>query len=253
MTAGRTPAVSYLAEPVQRRAGSPLERGPVDLDQPEHQVRIEPCPLGLVAHGFEKLHALVVVGFPAARQARRHRGQPLDLLDQAVEMRIAGRLAELPGYEVTVSLAGRVREIVPHPVPVRVGGFGGVDGLVAWVEEQGIDLLIDATHPFAERMSRNAVVASIQAPVRLLALRRPPWTRIEGDRWLDVDGMREAVAALGDTRRRVFLAIGRQEVDDFARAPGHFYLVRSIDRTVVLYPMRPIMVAIWLGESFDGW
>jgi precorrin-6A/cobalt-precorrin-6A reductase len=143
---------------------------------------------------------------------------------------LAGRLAERPGREVTVSLAGRVRDIVPHPVPVRVGSFGGSDGLAAYLEANDIDLLIDATHPFAEQISRNAVVASIKAGVRLIALRRPPWARVEGDRWTEVDDVREAVSALGETRRRVFLALGRQEVDEFARSTQHFYLVRSIDR-----------------------
>lgn len=143
---------------------------------------------------------------------------------------LAERLAERGGREITVSLAGRVSEIVPHPVPVRIGGFGGVDGLAAYLEADGIDLLIDATHPFADRMSRNAVAASVKAGVPLLALRRPPWTRVGGDRWTEVNGVREAVAALGEARRRVFLALGRQEIDAFARAPEHFYLVRSIDR-----------------------
>lgn len=143
---------------------------------------------------------------------------------------LAERLAERSGREVSVSLAGRVKEIVPHPVPVRVGGFGGIDGLAAYLEAEGFDLLIDATHPFADQMSRNAVAASVKAAVPLLALRRPPWARAPGDRWTEVEDVREAVAALGEMRRRVFLALGRQEVDEFARAPQHFYLVRSIDR-----------------------
>jgi precorrin-6A/cobalt-precorrin-6A reductase len=142
---------------------------------------------------------------------------------------LAGRLAEQGGREVTVSLAGRVRDIVPHPVPMRVGGFGGIDGLAAYLEQEGIDLLVDATHPFADQMSRNAVAASIKAGVPLLVLRRPAWTQEEGDRWTEVDGVRQAVAALGHERRRVFLALGRQEIDAFARAPQHFYLVRSIE------------------------
>ncbi len=142
---------------------------------------------------------------------------------------IAARLASRGDREVTVSLAGRVREIVEHAVPVRIGGFGGIDGLAAWLEANGIDLLIDATHPFAEQISRHAVAASIKAGVRLIALRRPPWARVEGDRWREVDSVREAVTALGQVRRRVFLALGRQEIDAFARAPRHFYLVRSIE------------------------
>jgi precorrin-6A/cobalt-precorrin-6A reductase len=142
---------------------------------------------------------------------------------------LAERLAERRDREVTVSLAGRVREIVPHPVPVRVGGFGGIEGLVAHLEAEGIDLLVDATHPFADQMSRNAVAASIHAGVPLLALRRPAWTRQAGDRWTEVADIREAKAALGDAGRRVFLALGRQEIDGFGWAPRHFYLVRSIE------------------------
>jgi precorrin-6A/cobalt-precorrin-6A reductase len=143
--------------------------------------------------------------------------------------RLAERLAELGEREVTVSLAGRVREIVPHPVPVRVGGFGGIDGLAAHLDKEGVDLLVDATHPFADQMSRNAVAASIQAGVPLLALRRPPWTRQAGDRWTEVDGIHTAKAALGEGGRRVFLALGRQEIEGFGWAARHFYLVRSIE------------------------
>jgi precorrin-6A/cobalt-precorrin-6A reductase len=142
---------------------------------------------------------------------------------------LAGRLAERSGREVTVSLAGRVKAIVAHPVPVRVGGFGGIDGLAAYLENEAIDLLIDATHPFADQMSRHAVAASIHAGVPLLALRRPAWTRVAGDRWTEVADIREAKAALGEAGRRVFLALGRQEIDAFGWAPGHFYLVRSIE------------------------
>jgi precorrin-6A/cobalt-precorrin-6A reductase len=142
---------------------------------------------------------------------------------------LAERLAKRGGRAVTVSLAGRVKEIVPHPVPVRVGGFGGIDGLAAYLENEGVDLLIDATHPFADQMSRHAVAASIKAGVPLLALRRPAWTRVAGDRWTEVESIDAAKAALGDAGRRVFLALGRQEIDGFGWAPGHFYLVRSIE------------------------
>ncbi len=142
---------------------------------------------------------------------------------------LAGRLAAQGEREITVSLAGRVRDIVPHPVPVRVGGFGGIDGLAAHLATEGVDLLIDATHPFADQMSRHAVAASTQAGVPLLALRRPAWIRIEGDRWTEVDDIHQAKAALGDAGRRVFLALGRQEIDGFGWAARHFYLVRSIE------------------------
>jgi precorrin-6A/cobalt-precorrin-6A reductase len=112
---------------------------------------------------------------------------------------------------------------------VRVGGFGGIDGLVAHLEAERVDLLVDATHPFADQMSRHAIVASIEAAVPLLALRRPEWTRQAGDRWTEVDDLHAAKAALTGAGRRVFLALGRQEIDLFGWAPPHFYLVRSIE------------------------
>ncbi len=142
---------------------------------------------------------------------------------------LAGRLAGEPGRDVTVSLAGRVRDIVPHPVPVRVGGFGGVEGLAAHLRAERIDVLVDSTHPFADQIARNAVAASAKARVPLVVLSRPPWTAAPGDRWQVVDGIAGAVAALGPVRRRVFLALGRQELDTFAGDTRHFYLVRSID------------------------
>jgi precorrin-6A/cobalt-precorrin-6A reductase len=150
---------------------------------------------------------------------------------------LAERLAGAPGLDVTVSLAGRVRDIVPHPVPVRVGGFGGIDGLAAHLSAEQIDVLVDATHPFADQIARNAAAAAPRAGVRLVALRRPPWAATEGDRWHVVDGIAGAVAALGPVPRRVFLALGRQEVDAFAPADGHFYLVRSIE------PIAPRVLA----------
>jgi precorrin-6A/cobalt-precorrin-6A reductase len=142
---------------------------------------------------------------------------------------LADRLAGRPDLSVTVSLAGRVTSIVPHPVPVRIGGFGGSAGLAAHLRSELVDLLVDATHPFAVQMSRNAVDASREAAVRLLALRRAEWTLVAGDRWIEVDGAEAAAAALGETPRRVFLALGRQEIAAFAAAPQHVYLVRSID------------------------
>lgn len=142
---------------------------------------------------------------------------------------LAGRLAGDPGLDVTVSLAGRVKDIVPHPVPLRVGGFGGIDGLAAYLATERIDLLVDATHPFADQIARHAVAASARAGVPMVALRRPPWTATDGDRWQVVDGVAAAAEALGAKRRRVFLALGRQEIDAFAAAGPHFCLVRSIE------------------------
>jgi precorrin-6A/cobalt-precorrin-6A reductase len=89
--------------------------------------------------------------------------------------------------------------------------------------------LIDATHPFAARMSAHAVLAASATGTPMVRLERPPWTRVDGDAWIDVADMRGAALSLGATPRRVFLTIGRQEVEAFAGAPEHDYLIRSID------------------------
>ena len=145
----------------------------------------------------------------------------------------ARQVAEaLAGYGktlVTMSLAGRTKTPLKQPVPVRVGGFGGAAGLAIYLREHQIDLLIDATHPFAARISANAVLASEGTGVPLIAFRRPPWHPRDGDRWTSVDGPDEAFAALGEASRNVFLALGRVELGERRVPPQHSYLVRSID------------------------
>lgn len=130
---------------------------------------------------------------------------------------------------MTLSLAGRTAAPVRQPVPVRVGGFGGAEGLARHLAEQRIDLLVDATHPYAARISANAAAAAQIAGVPLLALRRPAWEAVEGDLWTLVESAQAAAAAIGDAPRRVFLALGRQELGPFEAAPQHAYLVRSVD------------------------
>jgi precorrin-6A/cobalt-precorrin-6A reductase len=142
---------------------------------------------------------------------------------------IAGRLAECKDCGVVLSLAGRTERPGGQGVPVRVGGFGGVEGLAAHLRRTGTTLLVDATHPYAARISANAAEAAAWAGVPLVALRRPGWEPVEGDRWTEVEGVKAAVAALGKEPRRVFLALGRQEVGAFEAAPQHQYLVRSVD------------------------
>jgi precorrin-6A/cobalt-precorrin-6A reductase len=143
--------------------------------------------------------------------------------------RLAERLAPRPDLDVRLSLAGRTSNPVPHPVPVRIGGFGGAEGLAAYLETERIDRLIDATHPYAAQMSAHAVQAARLAGVSLLALRRSAWRPVAGDRWTEVADTHAAARALGDEPRRVFLALGRNEIAAFAAAPQHFYLVRSVD------------------------
>lgn len=152
------------------------------------------------------------------------------ILGGTTEARVLGEaLAPRFDFDVVLSLAGRTADPLPLPVSVRLGGFGGIEGLATFLEQQRIDLLIDATHPFANRISANAAAAAKIANVPVFALRRDAWVPVEGDRWQLVETVQSAVSALGQSPRRVFLAIGRQEAHAADAAPIHHYLVRSVD------------------------
>jgi precorrin-6A/cobalt-precorrin-6A reductase len=142
---------------------------------------------------------------------------------------LAERLAGRSDLAVMLSLAGRTAAPARQPVPVRIGGFGGASGLADYLSAERIDVLIDATHPYAAVISANAARAARLTGVPLLALRRPPWLPVPGDRWIEVEDVPSAVTALGAAPRRVFLALGRKELASFAEAPQHRYLVRSVD------------------------
>jgi precorrin-6A/cobalt-precorrin-6A reductase len=142
---------------------------------------------------------------------------------------LAARVAELPGTHAVLSLAGRTREPQAQPIATRIGGFGGIDGLCTYLRTERIERVIDATHPFAEQMSRHAAAACARLGIPLLMLTREAWKRQPGDNWTEVADLDEAPRALGDTARRVFLTVGRLGLGAFARAPQHFYLVRTID------------------------
>lgn len=140
---------------------------------------------------------------------------------------IAARL-HARGIAVTTSLAGRTREPKPVHGKVRTGGFGGAEGLAAFIQENHISLLVDLTHPFAHRMSRNARKASQIAAIPLLHWQRPGWTRMEGDTWVEVPDIASAIIAI-PAHARVLLALGSQHIAPFAtRADVHF-LVRMVD------------------------
>ena len=130
---------------------------------------------------------------------------------------------------MTLSLAGRTAAPAALPVPVRSGGFGGAEGLAAYLAAERVAVLVDATHPYAAVMSANAARAAQIAAAPLVAFRRPPWAPVAGDRWTEVADVNAAVQALGAAPRRVFLALGRKEIAPFAQAPQHAYLVRSVD------------------------
>jgi precorrin-6A/cobalt-precorrin-6A reductase len=156
---------------------------------------------------------------------------------------LADRLAGRADLQTTVSLAGRTVNPVAYPVPVRSGGFGGPKGLAEYLKRERIGLLVDATHPFAAAMSHNAAKAAREAQASLVALRRPAWMPVEGDRWTMVETVAEAVAALGPKPRRAFVALGRQELEPFVGAPQHHYVIRSVDP---VHPPLPLPSAEYI-------
>ena len=111
--------------------------------------------------------------------------------------RLVAAMADDPRIDAILSYAGRTENPTPPPVSWRVGGFGGIDGLVAYLRAEQIARVVDATHPFAAQISAHAVAACAAAAVPLLALERPPWQRMPGDRWIEVDDLAAAAAALG--------------------------------------------------------
>ena len=152
------------------------------------------------------------------------------ILGGTTEARLLGeRLARRGSLDVTLSLAGRTASPVPHAVPVRIGGFGGAEGLATHLTVERVDVLIDATHPYATMISANAAEAARNIGIPFLVLHRPPWNAAAGDRWTEVDDTSAAVRAIGRAGRNVFVALGRNELAPFVSAPQHAYLVRSVD------------------------
>jgi precorrin-6A/cobalt-precorrin-6A reductase len=133
------------------------------------------------------------------------------------------------GLAGVYSYAGRTNAPMGQPIHMRVGGFGGVEGLRVFLDAEKITHVIDATHPFAAQMSTNAVAACSATGTPLIALERAPWVAAKDDRWTHVPDINAAVAELGKAPLRVFLAIGRQHLDAFAAQPQHSYLLRLVD------------------------
>lgn len=115
------------------------------------------------------------------------------------------------------------------PLRARTGGFGGVDGLAAYLRKHGVGALVDATHPFAATMSANAGAAAAAAAVPCIAICRPAWEEQPGDRWRRVPDMASAAAALDPAPSTVFLTVGRKDLAPFRAAAQHRYIVRSVD------------------------
>jgi precorrin-6A/cobalt-precorrin-6A reductase len=151
------------------------------------------------------------------------------LLGGTAEARELAAALEARGVKAITSLAGRVNNPRLPAGDVRIGGFGGPDALAAWIGEHGIEAVIDATHPFAERISASAAQAAASAGVDLLRLERPGWTERPGDRWHWVDDLDQAAALVPELGKRVLLTTGRQGLAAFAGTADAWFLIRCVD------------------------
>ena len=153
--------------------------------------------------------------------------------------------------DAVFSYAGRTEAPVVQPLPTRIGGFGGVAGLQSYLTREGITHVVDATHPFATQMSRNAVEACTVTGTPLIVLERAAWAAGPGDDWHPVRDIDAAVNALPDAPARVFLAIGKQALIPFAAKPQHHYLLRLVDPPELPLPLPTTSVVIARGP-FDA-
>ena len=162
-------------------------------------------------------------------------------------VRLSAQAAAL-NLVVISSLAGRTEQSRTadddgSATQIRVGGFGGVNGLVTYLQQKNIDLVIDATHPFAQQISGNAVAAAAICSLPHLLLQRPAWEAVAGDRWLSVQNHAEAANLLPGLAQRIFLTIGRQELSSYAHLSDLWFLMRSIDPPPAPVPPGEIILA----------
>jgi precorrin-6A/cobalt-precorrin-6A reductase len=167
--------------------------------------------------------------------------------------RLAAALTTTPAaYDVISSLAGRTSAPLEIAGEVRTGGFGGVAGLVRYLRDERIDVVVDATHPFAAVMTRHAVEAAAEAGVPVLVLRRPGWVAAVGDDWRRVRDLGEAAAVVPRLGDRAFLTTGRQSLGFFAPVAGVWFLSRSVEMPVAPMPGRLEVVLDRGPFTLDG-
>lgn len=171
-------------------------------------------------HGEPAAHILILGGTSEAN---------------ALVARLQGGLSNA---RIVLSLAGRTQDPdLPEGVNVRSGGFGGVDGLAAYLQDEKIAALLDATHPFARQIAENAVNAAALVGIPHAKLLRPPWQPKAGETWLMVASESEAAAAL-PAGARPFIALGRQHLRPFAGRSDIAPVLRMIE-----LPEKPLGIA----------
>ena len=161
-------------------------------------------------------------------------------------VKLATKLATIPEIEVISSLAGRTKKPAALVGQVRIGGFGGAEGLANYLQGNAIDLLIDATHPCAGQITMNGAIAAKIVNIPHLMLVRPQWEKVAGDHWLEVETVEAAAEAIPESVKRVFITSGRQQLEPFLQRshiyPDTWYLMRSIDPPDLTLPNSQLLL-----------
>jgi precorrin-6A/cobalt-precorrin-6A reductase len=161
-------------------------------------------------------------------------------------VKLAAKLATIPEIEVISSLAGRTKKPSALVGQVRIGGFGGAEGLAHYLQENSIDVLIDATHPCAGQITINGAIASQSINIPHLMLVRPQWEKVTGDNWIEVESVAAAARAIPESVNRVFITSGRQQLEPFLQRsqiqPEIWYLMRSIDPPEIELPNSKVLL-----------
>lgn len=160
------------------------------------------------------------------------------ILGGTSEGRELARLLVDAGWYVTSSLAGRVAAPRLPVGEVRIGGFGGPAGLARWLMQNNVDVIVDATHPFAERISYSAAEAASATRIPLIALHRPAWQSQPRDKWIAVPDMASAARQAAREFHHIFLTIGRQQLAPFANDPHNLYVIRAVEAPSAPLPPR---------------
>jgi precorrin-6A/cobalt-precorrin-6A reductase len=154
---------------------------------------------------------------------------------------------QFPDLAVVSSLAGRTENPIMPPSKVRIGGFGGADGLTQYLIENRVSLLINATHPYAAEIGHNALESQRRANIPLLRLLRPAWQKEEADIWIRAASAQAAAPICRSAGRRIFLALGTKDVSAFASLSQCRFLVRMVDAPRVPLPLAQCEVIVARG------
>jgi precorrin-6A/cobalt-precorrin-6A reductase len=156
---------------------------------------------------------------------------------------------EQPDWRIISSLAGRTKNPNLPIGEIRIGGFGGVDGLIDYISKQKVDKIIDATHPYAMTISKNAEYAAKDCAIDYEKIERPEWQPTKDDDWTDVQSIKDAAEIL-PKNATAFLALGRQYIDAFQNREDCHFIVRMVDHSdeVPLSSYRLI-----LGRPNENW